>query len=112
MKRKLKPSEVYREAARRIAEPLAIQWTCWEIENVLGIPRHNPDVKEKDKHYLVRKYEAMFKPENSGHCWGYAWGYEERLDCRILALCFMAAIAEDEEKRVAKAIARASKEAA
>lgn len=45
---------------------------------------------------LVSDYAAFFRPEIGVVYWGMHWGdsREERDDCRIIALCFMAAMIE------------------
>lgn len=52
---------------------------------------------------LTYNYNNLFKPRNSGVVWGNLWAdwsndatLNTRRQCRVLALCFMAAIAEDE----------------
>ena len=73
---------VYREAARQIEEGIQI-WTCNALECLGASPI---------------PYAALFKPEDEHFdgSWGTRWSdsYEERQDCRILALCFMAAMVE------------------
>ena len=98
----MKPSEVYREAARRMAEnENASEFSCIMIERAQGDSYRESDIDE---------YNSFFKPENED---AYAWGWRFATDnifdyrdpyvqatandCRILALCFMAAIAEDDE---------------
>ena len=46
------------------------------------------------QHRLTREYESTFSPRinDSGCAWGEQW--PDRKECRILALCFAAAMAE------------------
>ena len=90
-----KRAAVYREAAYRVEFGFH-SFSCWAIEDVLVVPLHGEETKEKDKHPLVRSYEKTFRPEACGwtHNWGVYWNGDERRDCRILALCFMAAMVE------------------
>ena len=91
----MKQSDVYLKAAEILEANGADGWSCWAIEEALGVPKH--DVGEP-RHELVMSYEGIFKPEGSDHWWGFAFekecGAEGAKQCRILALCFMAAIAE------------------
>ena len=98
----MKRSEVYREAARLLeAGEYTYNWSCWTICQAKGVPFYNFG---EPKPAEVDDYEITFSPYNENadshtrHCWGRAWDEDERRDCRILALCFMAAIAEDEER--------------
>lgn len=44
---------------------------------------------------VIRDFEELFKPDESwGMYWGHQWPEGEQQDCRCLALCFMAAMAE------------------
>ena len=89
------PSEVYLKAAELLEANGANGWSCWAIEDVLGVPRHD---EGDPRHELVLDYENLFKPEGSDHWWGFVFeedcGPVKAKECRILALCFMAAIAE------------------
>lgn len=56
-----------------------------------------------DPHYFdcpeARAFARLFAPRRVHYYyWGEQWPIEERTDCRILALCFMSAIAGDEER--------------
>lgn len=82
----MKASEVYREAAKFCFDNDS--FSCCAIT-------HKPDPEGLYRWALRKEYEALFKPEGGFYAWGDMWGDESR-KCRILALCFMAAIAESE----------------
>lgn len=103
----MKLSTIYRNAAKRVAQGHN-QWSCCAVA---GVP--DSDVPETGKNWsALNWYERLFAPHdrNPGLLWGNLWDYdisgiEEPLlprsrgaakECRILALCFMAAIAEAE----------------
>jgi hypothetical protein len=99
----VKRSEIYREAARLLesGSPGIYGWSCYAISLAEGLPFRVTDV--------VREYTETFSPFSGrrlrtvsaryrAHTWGTQWDRSERHDCRVLALCFMAAIAEDEER--------------
>jgi hypothetical protein len=48
-----------------------------------------------EPHLTTYAYQKMFAPLEQGNqgYWGYVWG-EDRRFCRVLALCFAAAMAE------------------
>lgn len=87
----MKRSDVYREAARRVAEGEE-EFSCVAV--ILAGPG------------AITNYEALMRPDGHWGAWGSGWGdpnayvktYATIHDCRVLALCFMAAIAEYEEK--------------
>jgi len=87
-------ADIYRKAAELLAHDfIPGNWSCWAIEMVLKVPCSDG---ENEKHPLVKEYEKFFKPDNAAnsHAWGLTWDIEDRDECRILALCFMAAISE------------------
>ncbi len=92
-------AEIYREAARLLEanDPKGSKYSCDRIGEALGVwdyPRPK-DVDSVRRHYsgLRDAYAALFKPEHSDSYWGREWG-DDAHDCRILALCMMAAITE------------------
>jgi hypothetical protein len=81
----MKASKVLRIAAQRIERGL----------NVLGCPAVNRIQRDSDK---AMHYFNLFKPPRIHHnsVWFGDWLIQENQDCRVLALCFAAAIAESE----------------
>lgn len=91
--------EVYRSAAKRLAAGIGGPYSCVALNQGLNSP-------------LCRAYVEMFQPEPEvyeGLAWGAAWSDnfglvpmnevgllndESAQSCRILALCFAAAMAE------------------
>ncbi len=90
----MKLSEIYERAAINIAGagPVNSDPMCIVVERIGG-------------HRARRPFADLFRPDN---CWRMAWAWEwaddeltdEELvwDCRVLALCFAAAIARSEGK--------------
>jgi hypothetical protein len=95
----MKDSEVYRKAAERIFLNRGgyVNFSCWAIDEVVGF---------ESRSLQRNNYEAWFKPEETKRAvWANEWKdgifppKEEDLmvdECRIIALCFMAAICESE----------------
>lgn len=86
--KRMKASEVYRKAARRISD-YRNSLSCIAI---LEADQHERGLRER--------YSSLFSPHSfstASTAWGYEWGAGRR-QCRILALCFMAALTEYEEK--------------
>ena len=80
-----KRAEVYREAADLIPKDYA---SCFAVNKVVS-GHHECGTSE------ARAYEELFAPYVKTFAWGEQWGEEpERTNCRILALCFMAAMVE------------------
>lgn len=88
-------AKVYREAAKQGAEGAidgACVWIAWAQDKDGGAYFCDP---------LVEEYSGLFKP-GPGVYWGELWAdniHNPRPDpatreCRVLALCFMAAIVE------------------
>jgi len=96
----MKASEIYLDAARQLAERES-DYSC------VAIMEATSDDGEDSVH--CAPYLSLFAPTNDEYfcSWSdnpetrlqlaYGWGQESR-DHRTLALCFMAAIAEDEER--------------
>ena len=88
----MKLSDVYRSAAVKCSKIDPVYASCYAINEAAG------------RHYQVcgpesDKYSALFAPQTNynDQAWGEEWGNDtERRNCRVLALCFMAAIAESE----------------
>lgn len=96
----MKASDVYREAARLGAEGESdgsCIWIAWAQDKDAGSYFH-------DK--FGEKFKELFKPEY-GIYWGEQWADDkanprqcpETRNCRVLALCFMAAIVERKPKQ-------------
>lgn len=92
----MKASEIYRRAAE--LQDTGQYSSCYAVnEAVTG------DARKPTKE--AQKYAALFSPRENhdpDESWGlewadnpWFWGVNE---CRVLALCFMAAIAADEER--------------
>jgi hypothetical protein len=102
----MKQSDVYRKAARLIErrwQPVerdgrpTQKFSCWAIVRALGKRRYQFGPHDP-KHPFVQDYESLFRPEGEEWCWGKDW-YDSRDpnfqdNCRVLALCFMAAIVD------------------
>ena len=90
----MKRSEIYREAAKRM-ENGKYCFSCFAVAIVAG---------ESSNGSAVKFYERWFKQRGSGSAWMVDFpGHEPEdmasaRDRRVLSLCFMAAIAEDEER--------------
>lgn len=92
----MKRSEVYLRAAELVAQRTD-EPSCLALETVM----ENLALRDWSKPTI--RYQRLFAPNiglaGGATTWGYEWGIRSvRKDCRILALCFMAAIAEYEEK--------------
>jgi len=92
----MKPSEIYRKAARMLEKRQAVHTcSCLVIQEALG------RIGDANFSPVTARYIALFKPDGKGESdiWGNEWAGDEnsRRDCRVLALCFMVAIAEDSE---------------
>ncbi|MBM3460768.1 MAG: hypothetical protein FJX76_01575 [Armatimonadetes bacterium] len=84
----MRASAVYLEAARRIDDGRDT-FSCYAINAVNWWDNYHSDL-----------FIKLFKPRRGAFgLWGQEWGDDDktRRSCRVLALCFMAAIAEDEE---------------
>lgn len=93
-------ARIYRKAARKI-EDGDNHWSCCAIA---GVGDDTDPYYYEDDRMLVGRYERFFKPDGAHLYWGNAWsdrpptyqescGDEQAKKCRILALCFMAAMA-------------------
>lgn len=89
----------YVKAAQRVESGKNV-WSCCAIA---GVPDHRAPECE-----AVTEYERLFMPTGAGPFWGHLWDYEDAgkthsawpitedgKNCRVLALCFMAAIQGD-----------------
>jgi hypothetical protein len=95
---RLKRAAIYRKAAQLLErETEGSEFSCDRIGEAVGVwtfPR--PQDLEHLRHFnkdLCGAYASLFRPKRSGHYWGRRWG-DDAHNCRILALCFMAAITE------------------
>lgn len=92
MKPALDSAKVYRDAADYLCRPTPKDcWgTCDAINQIAaGDPCYESPAKAR--------YESYFMPPSSTRCyWGEMWGDspDEIHECRLLALCFMAAMVE------------------
>ena len=83
-----KRAAIYRKAARRIERAAHGMFSCSTLNTITGDGE------------AARRYAELFRPEDyNGECWGHAWAngwdqWRERNACRIVALCFMAAMVE------------------
>jgi hypothetical protein len=85
----MKSSEIYRKAAESLATGKSTtQWSCWAV-------RYADNGSEFIASKREERYDRMFRPHPQCNAWGLMWG-DDKKDCRILALCFMAAISESE----------------
>lgn len=90
-----KASEVYREAALKMERMATSRFSCCAIDLAAGVATHSAE---------RARYEQMFRPKTDHSAWANEWRETEDWDgetsfiheCRILALCFMAAISEAE----------------
>lgn len=101
----MKLSTIYRRAAK-LVEDGHEQWSCWAICAAAGKPRHN---NREDAPREVKKYEDWFA-SNDEHVWSTDWNesthtlFDDSVhpasirNCRVVALCLMAAIAKSEGK--------------
>lgn len=91
----MKRSEIYREAARRLIDGGASHGCCVTIAVIAHDNPFDFNCAESED------FTALFRPDHERTAyWGDQWAIN-RPDsdaCRALALCFMAAIAEDEER--------------
>jgi hypothetical protein len=89
----MKRSEIYREAAEIVSQRRPfLEYACHALRR-LGLP--------------CDEFESyMWPPDRTPdqNRWSGFWGAPdaESQDCRVIALCFMAAIAEDEERSTGK----------
>lgn len=90
---------IYREAARLLEtnDRDGSEFSCDRIGEALGVWEwpHPIDLEIRRARYarLKDSYASIFQPKKSDTYWGRLW-VENVHDCRILALCFMAAITE------------------
>ena len=90
------PSAIYRKAAQ-VVDSGHTYFSCIAVSDVClhgGIYYYD----------VLLEYRRLFAPnpkQNITGNWGAAWSFDadERRACRTLALCFMSAIAEYEERR-------------
>jgi hypothetical protein len=104
----MKLSEIYRKAAELVERGVvrdSPQGACSAIADAMypRLARH--DAYEKARHSAaISTFITTFHPsdDGAGHglYWGAGWGdtREEQTAGRVVALCFMAAIAESEGK--------------
>lgn len=89
-----KRAAMYREAAN-IVECGIDAHSCHAIYRATGLGV--PDEWEKRLPCSdADEYDELFRPDDPGawgESWGICWG-DERHDCRVVALCFMAAMVE------------------
>ena len=94
--KKRKRAAAYRSAARMIEmDSVAGGWSCWALELALGVPLHGSASHPTAIHPDVIAYEDMYRPDSKSlypHRWGEA--FDDPYNCRVLALCFMAAMVE------------------
>lgn len=97
-----KSAAIYRNAAAYLFLPSPrTDWGCCDAIN--QIAKGNPLIESEEKTI----FENTFKPSGSGRLyWGNEWSNKAEIDnwntefdkavhdCRVLALCFMAAITE------------------
>ena len=86
----MKLSEVYRKAAEMIA--VRNIYSCCAVDMVCGSKNMN------DWSPATKEYQQRFGNKNGFLPISYFTDEEDPRGLRILALCFMAAIAEDEER--------------
>ena len=94
----MKDSEIYAKAAQLLEQsPSAVpfQSCCWAISEITH-PSESPRTFARDKH--CREMKSVFAPYTREAFWMEQVGNspQEKLNGRILALCFMAAIAQSE----------------
>lgn len=88
----MKPSEIYRMAAvAKERNPQEYYGSCMHISKAA-------DAAGALSEPLLSAYREMMAPKGHG-CGDFWW---DGADERVLALCFMAAIAEDEERAATK----------
>jgi len=102
----VKASEIYRKAAQILERDEyrdTIPGACSAIADAAYPDKDRLDsYNAVDGKPILRDFEYLFCPhEVAFGYWGREWSDEgfndlQALDCRIVALCFMAAIAEDE----------------
>jgi hypothetical protein len=96
----MKRSEIYREAAKNMRRGAHINdyviYGCCDAITAV-VYDHGEAAEDFAEMFRPRRNEAP-DTHNLAY-WGIGWSddEDERNDCRILALLFMAAIAEDEE---------------
>ena len=69
------------------------KFSCWAITAAMGRKKYQFGPEDRTPKE-VKDYQYIFKPEEGNWCWGDLWEEHERDDCRVLALCFMAAMVE------------------
>jgi hypothetical protein len=88
---------VYREAARAVAErEVTCSCDAVSLTDNFNAGRRHWGCRESAN---ARRYAALFAPngrETAELIWGEAWSedFVEQQSCRVIALCFMAAITE------------------
>lgn len=97
-KQRREAAELYAKAARLLEEnqDYGSEYSCDRIGEACGMwqgPFPTSDRTRRLYGNLKASYEAMFRPEEDNVYWGRLWG-DDAHECRILALCFMAAISE------------------
>ena len=93
----MKASEVYRKAAKEVADLPFMnghRCCCGAIRTALQ------DASKEVREGAVARFAEVFKPRGKNIEYYWFGDYEdvENQEPRVLALCFMAAIAEDEER--------------
>lgn len=86
--------QIYRDAAKLVEDGIHLH-SCVAIYDAAGLGV--PAVWSKRRSLMIcEQYDELFRPYSNdgwGDSWGICWGLD-RQDCRVLALCFMAAITE------------------
>lgn len=93
---------IYRKAAQileKYRERDTIPGACSAISQALHprMDRHNAYYRTLGKTNFICDFEDLFAPEATfGGYWGEEWAddHEERRNCRVVALCLMAAMVE------------------
>jgi len=94
----MKMSKIYRLAAKQIEEDVYSEYGCITIKEVSG--RDFDCCSETPSLPKWLHVMEMFRPSELASCGGW-WHHTDR-GSRILGLCFMAAIAESEERKRSK----------
>ena len=90
----MKPSEIYRKAAQSMeSQSYRSPYACDHIHNTVDANRGG----EKERRLFVRLRDRFAKMCGKNPT-AWIWWPSRDADVRVVALCFMAAIAEDEER--------------
>ncbi len=88
----MKASQVYRKAAQRIERGFSDR-ACYAINAVLGLP-----LSAKSAEKMAYVDQVLCGSEITSYLYSAEDEMNGWMDMRVVALCFMAAIAEDEER--------------